>query len=89
MFLTKKVPLCEQWLKSEYDRGYDNHNLTMYHAMTKHVKKQERKEMWHRQQQEIKKENPIEVPKKEDTSAERQQAGLKVLKRALMLEELG
>jgi hypothetical protein len=30
MFLTKKVPLCEQWLKQEYDRGYDKHSLGLY-----------------------------------------------------------
>ena len=89
MFLTKKVPLCEQWLKQEYDKGYDKHNLTLYQAMVKQVKKQEKKEMWHRVQQEIKKEKPIEVPKKEEVTLEQQQIGLKTLKRALMMEELG
>jgi hypothetical protein len=49
MFLTKKVALCEQWLKSEYDKGYDKHSLLLKQAMTKQVKKAESKELWHRE----------------------------------------
>jgi uncharacterized protein (DUF2164 family) len=37
--------------------------------MVKHTKKQERKEMWHRQQQELKKEAPIEVPKIDEANS--------------------
>ena len=92
MFLTKKVALCEQWLKMEYDKGYDKHALTLKQAMTRQVKKAEAKELWHREQEEIKKSSPIEVPLPKKHGAEADEdptAGLKVLKRALMMEEVG
>jgi hypothetical protein len=47
MFLTKKVPTCEQWLKKEFDSGYDKHSLTLRQQMLKQVKKAEDKERWH------------------------------------------
>ena len=44
MFLTKRLPECEQWLKREVDKQYENQFLTLEKSLSKASKKAEDKE---------------------------------------------
>ena len=44
MFLTKKVPLFEQFLKKEFDEVFDKHNMRLAKHMQQKKERSERKE---------------------------------------------
>jgi hypothetical protein len=97
MFLTKKIPSCEQWLKRQYDSIYDKH-LFVENVLKKARRKAEDKEAEHQRKEDEKKLKALKLDvgganggagegrEEEDEFA---MTGIKVLKQALMKEELG
>jgi hypothetical protein len=56
MFLTKRAPQCEQWLKREAESmGYDKHSMLIERALYRAKRKAEDKERDHQRKEEDKK----------------------------------
>lgn len=90
MFLTKKVAACEQWLKKEFDPGYDKHSLVVERVLHKARKKAEDKEMEHRKREDELRSKALAAPTKRDRASTEEEGkeqeegrGIQVLKEAL------
>lgn len=81
MFLTKKVPMFEQFLKKEYDRSYEKEKLRLKQRLLEKKEKSEQKELDKQQQEEEKKSKVLK--KGDDDSQDEDEKGLNLFKMAL------
>lgn len=90
MFLTKKVPEYEAFLKREYSEVYDPSKLKLEKLILEKKQKSEEKELAKRKEEEEKKARGIIIKNvKKPVEWDEEDSGINILRMALQQEELG